>query len=114
MPIDRLPAAALALAALVAGPVLAQQNYPSRTITIIAPFSPGTGIDILARTCGQKLSERWGVPVVVDNKPGARGNIGTDVAHGAAGAGYTLMMTATTFALNPALSKKALYDPLKR
>jgi len=113
MPIDRLPAAILALAALAAGPALAQQSYPSRTITIIAPFSPGTGIDILARTCGQKLSERWGVPVVVDNKPGASGNIGTELAARAAGDGYTLMMTATTFALNPALSKKSQYDPLK-
>ena len=109
---QRLTAAALALAALAAGPALAQ-IYPSRTITIIAPFSPGTGIDILARTCGQKLSERWGVPVVVDNKPGASGNIGTELAARAAGDGYTLMMTATTFALNPALSKKAQYDPLK-
>ncbi len=113
MPIDTLPAAALALAVLAAGPVSAQQNYPGRTITIIAPFSPGTGIDILARTCGQKLSERWGVPVVVDNKPGASGNIGTELAARAAGDGYTLMMTATTFALNPALSKKSQYDPLK-
>jgi tripartite-type tricarboxylate transporter receptor subunit TctC len=113
MLIDRLSAAALALAVLAAGPALAQQSYPSRTITIIAPFSPGTGIDILARTCGQKLSERWGVPVVVDNKPGASGNIGTELAARAAGDGYTLMMTATTFALNPALSKKAQYDPLK-
>jgi tripartite-type tricarboxylate transporter receptor subunit TctC len=113
MPIDRLSAAALALAVLAAGPALAQQSYPSRTITIIAPFSPGTGIDILARTCGQKLSERWGVPVVVDNKPGASGNIGTELAARAAGDGYTLMMTATTFALNSALSKKAQYDPLK-
>ena len=113
MPIDTLPAAALALAVLAAGPVSAQQNYPGRTITIIAPFSPGTGIDILARTCGQKLSERWGVPVVVDNKPGASGNIGTQLAARAAGDGYTLMMTATTFALNPALSKKSQYDPLK-
>jgi len=113
MPIDRLPAAILALAALAAGPALAQQSYPSRTITIIAPFSPGTGIDILARTCGQKLSERWGVPVVVDNRPGASGNIGTELAARAAGDGYTLMMTATTFALNPALSKRAQYDPLK-
>jgi tripartite-type tricarboxylate transporter receptor subunit TctC len=109
----RLSAATLALAALAAGPVLAQQNYPSRTITIIAPFSPGTGIDILARTCGQKLSERWGISVVVDNKPGASGNIGTELAARAAGDGYTLMMTATTFALNPALSKKAHYDPLR-
>src|SRR5882672_6598522 len=113
MAIDRLPAAILALAALAAGPVLAQQNYPGRTITIIAPFSPGTGIDILARTCGQKLSERWGIPVIVDNKPGASGNIGTELAAQAPGDGYTLMMTATTFALNPALSEKARYDPLK-
>ena len=101
------------LAAVAADPVWAQHAYPSRTISIIAPFSPGTGIDILARTCGQKLSERWGVPVVVDNKPGASGNIGTELAARAAGDGYTLMMTATTFALNPALSKKARYDPLK-
>ena len=113
MPIDRSPAAALVLAALAAGPVLAQQDYPRRAITIIAPFSPGTGIDILARTCGQRLSERWGVAVVVDNRPGASGNIGTELAARAAGDGYTLMMTATTFALNPALSKKSSYDPLK-
>jgi tripartite-type tricarboxylate transporter receptor subunit TctC len=101
------------LAALAASHSLAQQPYPSRTITIIAPFSPGTGIDILARTFGQKLSERYGVPVVVENKPGASGNIGTELAARAAPDGYTLMMTATTFALNPALSKKARYDPLK-
>lgn len=103
----------LVVAALTASHSLAQQAYPSRTITIIAPFSPGTGIDILARTFGQRLSERWSVPVVVENKPGASGNIGTELAARAAGDGYTLMMTATTFALNPALSKKARYDPLK-
>ena len=57
MPNHRLSAAALALVSLAAGPVLAQQSYPSRTITIIAPFSPGTGIDILARTCGQNIDE---------------------------------------------------------
>ncbi len=93
--------------------VAAQQGYPSRTISIIAPFSPGTGIDILARTCGQKLAERWGIAVVVDNKPGASGNIGTELAARAPGDGYTLMMTATTFALNPVLSKQARYDPLR-
>jgi tripartite-type tricarboxylate transporter receptor subunit TctC len=108
-----LRATIVVLAALAASHSLAQQAYPSRTITIIAPFSPGTGIDILARTFGQRLSERWSVPVVVENKPGASGNIGTELAARAAGDGYTLMMTATTFALNPALSKKARYDPLK-
>ena len=102
-----------ALALVFASAAVAQQPYPSRTISIIAPFSPGTGIDILARTCGQKLAERWGVPVVVDNKPGASGNIGTELAARAPADGYTLMMTATTFALNPALSKKAAYDPIR-
>lgn len=101
------------LTALAASHSLAQQTYPSRTISIIAPFSPGTGIDILARTFGQRLADRWNVAVVVENKPGASGNIGTELAARAAGDGYTLMMTATTFALNPALSKKARYDPLK-
>jgi len=110
--VNTLRAAVLVLAALAASPALAQPAYPSRTIAIIAPFSPGTGIDILARTFGQKLSERWSVPVVVENRPGASGNIGTELAARAAGDGYTLMMTATTFALNPALSKKARYDPL--
>src|SRR5260370_40860814 len=98
MPIDRLPAAALALAALAAAPVLAQQSYPSRTITIFAPFSPGTGIDILPRTCGHKLSDRWCVPVIVKNRPGASGNIGTKLAARPAGDAYTLRVTATTLA----------------
>src|SRR5574342_688314 len=101
------------LAALAASHSFAQQTYPSRTISIIASFSPGTGIDILARTFGQRLADRWNVAVVVENKPGASGNIGTELAARAAPDGYTLMMTATTFALNPALSKKARYDPLK-
>lgn len=108
-----LRATIVVLAALAASPSPAQQAYPSRTISIIAPFSPGTGIDILARTFGQRLSDRWNVAVVVENKPGASGNIGTELAARAAGDGYTLMMTATTFALNPALSKKARYDPLR-
>lgn len=106
------PLMSLFPAMLLACPAFAQQSYPSRTISIIAPFSPGTGIDILARTCGQKLSERWGVAVVVDNKPGASGNIGTELATRAPADGYTLMMTATTFALNPILGK-AHYDPLR-
>src|SRR6476469_4707740 len=52
--------------------------YPAKTVRFIVPFTPGTGIDILARASGQKLSERWAQPVVVDNRPGASGNIGTD------------------------------------
>lgn len=108
-----LPAITAGLLSPAAGPALAQQSYPQRPITIIVPFSPSTGPDILARIFGQKLAERWGVGVVVDNKGGASGNIGTELAAKAPGDGYTLMMTATTFALYPALNKAARYDPVR-
>ncbi len=93
----------------------AQPSYPApgRIISIVVPFSLGTGPDILARLAGQKLGERWSASVIVDNKPGASGNIGAELVAKAPGDGYTLMMTATSFALNAALSKSAPYDPLK-
>jgi tripartite-type tricarboxylate transporter receptor subunit TctC len=89
--------------------------YPAhgRYVTVIVPFSLGTGPDVLARLAGIKLSERWGISFVVDNRPGASGNIGSEMVLKSAPDGYTLMMTATTFALNPALSKSARYDPVK-
>jgi hypothetical protein len=67
------------------------------------PYTPGTGPDILARTIGQRLGERLGQPVVVDNKPGASGNIGADLVAKAAPNGYTLMLTVNTFVITPAL-----------
>ena len=96
---------------LAAAPVLAQQPYPSRPVAIVVPFSPGTGIDILARTLGERFNARWGIPVVVENKPGASGNIGAESAMHAAADGYTLLMTATSFATNVALAKRLPYDP---
>ena len=65
------------VAAVTAAP-LAQEPYPTRPVKIIVPFTPGTGIDILARTLGQKLGDDWKVGVVVENRPGASGNIGTE------------------------------------
>jgi len=96
---------------LAAAPVLAQQPYPSRPVAIVVPFSPGTGIDILARTLGERFNARWGIPVVVENKPGASGNIGAESVMHAAADGYTLLMTATSFATNVALAKRLPYDP---
>ena len=86
--------------------------YPVKAIRIIVPFTPGTGIDILARTSGQKLNERWSQPVVVDNRPGASGNIGTDAVAKSAPDGYTLMVTVNTFAITPALAKTP-FDPVR-
>ncbi len=106
-----------ALAGTLAAPgwSLAQEAYPasSRSIRIIVPFSPATGIDILARTLGQKLGEKWKLAVVVDNRVGASGNIGTEAAAKSPPDGYTLLMTANTIVLNRSLFKKIPYDPVK-
>jgi tripartite-type tricarboxylate transporter receptor subunit TctC len=104
----------LFVAALVHGGIAAaQETYPSRNIRIIVPFSPGTGIDILARTLGQKLTERWKTPIVVDNRPGASGNIGTEAAAKAPPDGYTLLMTASTIVTNRGFFKAMPYDVVK-
>jgi tripartite-type tricarboxylate transporter receptor subunit TctC len=88
-------------------------TYPNRPVQIIVPFTPGTGMDILARTVGQKLSERWGQPVIVDNRPGASGNIGTDMVVKAAPDGYTLLITANTLVMTVSLYRNVPYDPIR-
>ena len=87
--------------------------YPSRPIVFVVPFSPGTGIDIIARILAQKFMERWGQGGVVDNKVGASGNIGSEIAAKAAPDGHTLMVTATSFVTNSAVNSNLRYDPVK-
>jgi tripartite-type tricarboxylate transporter receptor subunit TctC len=89
----------------------AQAQYPVRPIKLIVPFTPGTGIDILARVWGQKLQERLKNPVVIENRPGASGNIGTEAVARAPADGYTLLMTATTLVQSAVLHKTVPYDP---
>jgi len=112
----RLLAVALASAAClsIALPALAQDNYPSRPITIVVPFGPGAGSDIGARLLGQKLGEALGQPVIVDNKPGAQGSIAAEYVAKAKPDGYTLIIgTNSTHGANPALLKEIRYDPMK-
>jgi tripartite-type tricarboxylate transporter receptor subunit TctC len=92
---------------------VAQGTYPSANVRIIVPFTPGTGIDILARTLGQKMGDDFKQAVIVDNRPGASGNIGTEAVAKAAPDGYTLLMTANTIVLNRSLFKSIPYDPIK-
>jgi len=99
---------ALALALVSSGAL--PQAFPSRPVTLVVPFSPGTGIDILARVIGPKLAEKWGQPLVVENKPGASGNIGTDFVAKSAPDGYTLMVTVNTFTITPSLIKNTPYN----
>jgi len=91
----------------------APASFPDKPIRIIVPFTPGTGIDILARTLGQKMGEDWKTAVIVENKPGASGNIGTEAAAKAQPDGYTLLMTANTIVLNRSLFKSIPYDPVE-
>jgi tripartite-type tricarboxylate transporter receptor subunit TctC len=100
----------LAAVALFVGASASAQQYPSGPIRIVVPFTPGGGTDILARLIAQKLSESWGQPVVVDNRPGAAGTVGTAFVAKAAGDGHTLLIVPAGYAGNPGLYKKLPYD----
>lgn len=104
----------LAAAAVPTGAALAQAAYPSKPIRLIVPFPPGGGTDMIARTVAQKLTDQNKWNVIVDNRPGAGGNLGVDAAAKSAPDGYTLVMGQTSnLAINPTLYPKLPYDPLK-
>ena len=102
----------LALFALCAA-CLCNAQYPSRTIAIVVPFTPGTGADVIARLLQPKLAERLKVPVVVENKVGASGAIGTEFVAKAPPDGYTLLFTATSHGTLPAMKRTLPYDAVK-
>ncbi|ARP84353.1 ABC transporter substrate-binding protein [Bordetella genomosp. 8] len=104
--------AAFALAAGAAGNALAADAYPNHTITIIVPASPGGAIDIVARLISQKMTVSMGQSVVVQNKPGATGTIGEDYVAKSAPDGYTLVLAASSHAINPTMFKLP-YDTVK-
>jgi tripartite-type tricarboxylate transporter receptor subunit TctC len=103
-----------ALLAAAGGPVSAQGKYPERPITIVVPTAPGGSTDFTARLISEPLSRALGQPVVVDNKPGAAGNIGNQIVARAKPDGYTLLLAYSGYQVgNPHLFKKAGWDPLK-
>src|SRR5918996_2410992 len=90
------------------------QQYPTKPIRIVVPFPPGGFSDVFARIIGNKMNESWGQQVVVDNRPGAGGNIGADIVAKAPPDGYTLVMgTIGTHAINATLFSKLPYDPVR-
>jgi tripartite-type tricarboxylate transporter receptor subunit TctC len=102
----------LAWLALTAG--AAAQTYPSRPIHMLVAYPPAGANDLLARVVGQKLSDAWGQPVVVDNKPGASGNIGAEAVARAAPDGYTLLMQYSGYHVgNPSLFQQIKWSPTK-
>jgi tripartite-type tricarboxylate transporter receptor subunit TctC len=105
---------ALAAVASIIAPLQAQDAWPTKPIRLIAPFPPASTADVIGRVLGQKLSQRLGQPVVIDNRVGASGNLGADAIAKAAPDGYTIgIVTSSTHAVAVSLSGKLPYDPLK-
>ena len=102
-----------ALAGFGCASALAQQTWPGKLVRIVVPYTPGTGMDILARTMSPHLGALWGQAIVVDNRPGASGNLGAGAVAKASPDGLTLLMGVNTLIINPALYANMSYDPLK-
>lgn len=108
-----LIATSVAFFSLIQMPAFAQ-NFPTKPIRFIVPYPPGGPLDTIARLTGQQVSQRLGQPVIIDNKPGAGGNLGADAVAKSAPDGYTILMGAVaTHAINPTLYKKMPYDAAK-
>ena len=104
------------MAALVAcaGTASAQSTYPAKAIRYVVPFPAGGPLDIVARALGQELNKSWNQPIIIDNRPGAGGNIGADLVAKAPADGYTILMGAvSTHAINVTLYSKLPYDPVR-
>jgi tripartite-type tricarboxylate transporter receptor subunit TctC len=113
MKIRQFASTAILLVAAVVPVVSPAQSYPSRPIRVIVPFTPGTAADSWARLMGPQISQRWGVPVVVDNRAGASGIIGMEAAANANPDGHTVLFMATAFGTLAAMTPKLPYDPYK-
>jgi len=114
----RYPSPLIALTALVAvahaGACLAQSaDYPLKTVRIIAPFPPGGSVDAVARLLAVRLAESYGQQFVVDNRPGASGTIGMELAANAPADGYTLVVNTIPMVTNPFMFSKVRHDPLR-
>lgn len=104
----------LAMAGALAASVAAAQEYPVRPVRVVVPFPPGGATDIVTRIVAQRLTDMWGVTLVVDNRSGAGGNIGGDIVAKAAADGYTLLMTSGSIVTaNPHMYRKMTFNPDK-
>ena len=103
----------LIAASIFAMGAVAAADYPTKPIRMIVPWPPGGGTDVFARLIGQKLSERLGYTIIVDNRPGAAGNIGAELVAKSTPDGYTIMLATITLATNPSIYKSLNFDPIK-
>ena len=113
MILSRRRAGAALLSLVASAPGARAQVYPSRSIRIVVPTGPGGITDIVARIVGNRLSERMGQPVLIDNKGGASGIIGTEIVARAQPDGYTLLMVYPSHPVNPSLKAQLPYDTIR-
>jgi tripartite-type tricarboxylate transporter receptor subunit TctC len=115
MPVKHLIAALVAASAALAAPLARADavQWPTRPVKILFGFPPASATDVIARAVGQKLSEKWGQPVVIENRPGAGGNLGTELAARAPADGYTIFFGTVANAISTTLYSKLNYDYLK-
>ena len=109
----RVAIAVLTIAASLWTPLASAQTYPAKTIRVIVPLAAGGPGDVLTRAMGQKLAEQTGQAVVIDNRPGANTNVGTEFVAKAPADGYTLLSTANPLTTNPSLYPALPYDPIR-
>ena len=100
-------------AAVAAGPATAETNWPTKPVKILFGFPPASATDVIARAVGQKLQEKWGQAVVIENRPGAGGNLGSELAARAPKDGYTIFFGTVANAISVSLYSKLNYDYLK-
>jgi tripartite-type tricarboxylate transporter receptor subunit TctC len=110
----RLSASALAAMLMLAYAPASAETFPSRTVKVIVPYTAGGGTDVVARPLVQRLSEKWGQPVIIENRPGAGTAIGAEAVARSPADGYTLLISdTTTYTVNPHVYRRLPYDPLK-
>jgi tripartite-type tricarboxylate transporter receptor subunit TctC len=109
----RLPTAVAAGLVLAAAGVQAAENYPNRPVRLVNPYTPGGTVDFVSRTTATRLTEYWGQQVIVDNRPGAGTNIGTEIVVRAQPDGYTMLSNTGTIATNPSFYPKLPFNPVR-
>ena len=112
-PLRAFPMFIAAVLAATTGATHAQPKFPSKPIRFVVPFSPAGGTDTVARVIAQKMSENWGQPVVIENRTGAGGTIGTNIVAKATPDGHTVLLSSSAFAITAALQSNLPYDPIK-
>ena len=108
-----LACAGAAVLGTISGAGFAQDNFPDRPVRLVNPYSPGGSVDLVGRAVARGLTELWGQQIIIDNRPGAGTQIGSEIVARSEPNGYTMLVNSSAIAINPSIYRKMRYDPLK-